>query len=626
MNRPLRIAILLLLTVLLMFPAGAVAYGDTVLIGDVDGDGEITAQDANHITRYLAQFETLDAAQRTRADFDGDGAITAYDATLVLSAVVAPEEQPGIKWSFSAIVTSDLKGEAWGSVSEDKTGYCSALNLVTFVREQRERDPGALLIDAGGSLFGSVISDEYTTYTSKRVGPMTRIFQSLSYDAILLGTEAVTHQSQMIRNDMDSLTANGTQVLGANLSKVYPLDTDPEVAPWNDILSGCVIEVEQPDERVLRVGLIGVVEPDLADPQDEVYLSDPVKAFETARSAMKGKCDVCLLLYYGNAENDESQSDVYSLRKLLRRITDVDMALVSHGAGSGVRTALDGRGREVPVISLADGVEFATKLSVACRDSGTLVYKTETVDLRAYPPDETLQAQIMPYVNAMSELMDARIGTVTKRIEPFEPDTLGSTDGMELLHEMQIWCAQQWIDSSDMDLPPTVLSIAYPYLGTTGWNAGAVRYRDVCALRAETPRYTLMLVRGAELKAWLSAYAERITSEKIVYSLYGLSYLLNTINPETPLGFLEYSSGMSVEEDAVFTLILADDPNEDLILLPYLDESWMTFEDRVITEFSMPSPQLTETSEIYRTVDPLVAYLESVETFKLKHEYSWIVI
>ena len=67
MNKLIRITVLLLLTVLLTLSAGPVAFGDTVLIGDVDGDGELTGQDSNMITRYLARFQTLDAAQKSRA-------------------------------------------------------------------------------------------------------------------------------------------------------------------------------------------------------------------------------------------------------------------------------------------------------------------------------------------------------------------------------------------------------------------------------------------------------------------------------------------------------------------------------------------------------------------------------
>ena len=626
MKKKFKTVLLLLLSVLLILPAGSVSFGDAVLIGDVDGDGEITPQDANHITRYLAHFETLDAAQLSRADFDGDGQITAYDATLILSSIVATEDRSKILWNCSMIITSDLKGEAWGSMSEGQTGYASALNLVSFVNEEREKDPNVLLIDAGGSLLGSAITDEYKTYTKKHIGPMTLIFQNLKYNGVMLGPEVIQNQAQMIRNEMDALTMKGIPVFGTNITKVYPLINDPEYAPWNDIVQCLILEVPQENGKPVRVGMIGIIEPDLADIRDEVQIDDPLPCFEKVRAKLREKCDLTLLFYYGSVESDESKPEIYSLRKYLRQISDIDLVLVSHGVGDNIRTGQDGRGKEVPIIALPDGAQNAFKLSVAKRENGAIAFLTEKVDLHAYAPDEQTKRQIKPYVTGMSEMMDARVGVLKEQIEPFAPDTLGMTDGMELLHEMQLWGARKWIETSGLDLPQNLVSIAYPYLSTTGWNAGTVRYRDICAHSASVPRYTLMLVTGAELRAWLASYAHRIMSDEHVYSLYGLSYLLNTLNNETPLGYLEFSSGISVEDDAVFTLILADDPNAESILRPYLDESWMSFEDRVVADFSMPQPTKTETSDVYRYADPFVAFFESFDEIVLKHESGWYII
>ncbi len=626
MKKTFRIATLLFLTVLLTLPAGPVAFGDTVRIGDVDGDGAITPQDANLITRYLAHFRNLDAAQRSRADFNGDGEITADDATLILSAVVAMEEREQTLWNISMIVSADLKGEAWGSNSEKEVGSSSALNLATYVKQEREKDPNLLLIDAGGSLFGSAIADEYSNYTNKHYGPMTRIFMNLGYNAVLLGTEAVTHQSQMIRNDMDYLKDQGISVLGANLSKVYPLITEPDTTPWNDILPYCILEVPRSEGRSLHVGVIGIVEPDLAEPYDEVYISDPLTCYETFKSKLKGSCDLTVLLYCGSVESDESQEKSYSLRSFLRQISDVDLVLVSYGAGESIRYAADGKGNNVPVISLPEGSNAVMKLSIAKRENDTIAFLSEKVNLRDYAPDADLSKQIHPYVNAVSQMMDARVGALSERIAPFATDALGVTDGMELLHEMQIWGATEWIQASGRDLPQTIISIAYPYIGTNGWNAGSVRYRDICAHTLNPPRYTLMMVRGSELRAWLNDYAHRIRTDKYVYSLHGLSYLLNTLNEDSPLGYLEHSSGLAVEEDETFTLILADDPTSESILLPYLDEDWMSYEDRVIDDFEMPQPIYTETSDVYRNANILVAFFESVGTLTLKHETGWIII
>ena len=197
---------------------------------------------------------------------------------------------------------------------------------------------------------------------------------------------------------------------------------------------------------------------------------------------------------------------------------------------------------------------------------------------------------------------------------------------MELLHEMQTWAAKTYVSENQLDMPPHVLSIAYPYFGTKGLSAGLLRYRDLCMLRATVPQYTLLMVRGEELREWLRAYAARIAEEKTVYSLYGLSYLINTRNTDDPLGFLEYSTDVEVEDDDVFTVILAEDPDVPSGLTSFLDETWMPYEDRVVDGFAMPDTRMTDTSDLYAAVTPLVAFLEKYETFSLRHAYSWLVI
>ena len=53
-------------------------------IGDIDGDGRITAYDARLVLRASAKLEKLTKDQALRADVDGDGKITAADARKIL--------------------------------------------------------------------------------------------------------------------------------------------------------------------------------------------------------------------------------------------------------------------------------------------------------------------------------------------------------------------------------------------------------------------------------------------------------------------------------------------------------------------------------------------------------------
>jgi hypothetical protein len=57
---------------------------EKTIIGDVDGDGEVTVQDATVIQRALANMKTPENANLNAGDVDNDGEITSNDVTLIL--------------------------------------------------------------------------------------------------------------------------------------------------------------------------------------------------------------------------------------------------------------------------------------------------------------------------------------------------------------------------------------------------------------------------------------------------------------------------------------------------------------------------------------------------------------
>ena len=58
------------------------------IMGDVDGDGEVTIADATMIMKYIVSVETLNASQERVADVDGDGIVTIKDATNIQKYIV----------------------------------------------------------------------------------------------------------------------------------------------------------------------------------------------------------------------------------------------------------------------------------------------------------------------------------------------------------------------------------------------------------------------------------------------------------------------------------------------------------------------------------------------------------
>ena len=87
MNTIKRITVHLILVAIIIssiIPVGAVRITTVIpfLLGDVDGDGNVTILDATCIQRHLASIPVF-AYNEPAADTDDDGTVTVLDATLI---------------------------------------------------------------------------------------------------------------------------------------------------------------------------------------------------------------------------------------------------------------------------------------------------------------------------------------------------------------------------------------------------------------------------------------------------------------------------------------------------------------------------------------------------------------
>ena len=63
-----------------------------IIIGDVNGDGQVTAMDARWTLQYVAMIRDLNEEQRVLADANGDGKISSIDARWILQIAAGSRE------------------------------------------------------------------------------------------------------------------------------------------------------------------------------------------------------------------------------------------------------------------------------------------------------------------------------------------------------------------------------------------------------------------------------------------------------------------------------------------------------------------------------------------------------
>ncbi|MBR4905252.1 MAG: hypothetical protein IKZ44_00170, partial [Clostridia bacterium] len=434
MRKSLRNAILILLSILLICSAGFESYADEVIFGDVDGNGELTAQDASCISRHLNRFRMMDAAAISRADFDGDGEITERDAALILSSSMAAEFAVPVTKSFSMLLTSEIKGNAWDPKANANEASVTAINTATCIRDLREADPNLLLFDVGGSIFGSSIADDYADRLDRSRGPITSLFVQLKYNAILLGEEAFSYASRDVRREVNALQSKHIPVIGANLLNNEPTVFDSQDTLWNGLVPYVIIEVPQTDENAapMRVAVIGMTDPFLADPypEDEISAQDLIMTYARLRKELRNSADYTMLLYHGSTETDAQDDSVYSLRDLLKKTDFIDLVVASHGSVGSVRSEKNANGTEVPIVTLAGGAETVTKISVSLRENGHPAILVDEIDASETEPDDAFKNTVRPYVSPMSAILDAAITYLGQNLEPFNAKAWRMTDAI----------------------------------------------------------------------------------------------------------------------------------------------------------------------------------------------------
>lgn len=617
----------ILIALLVLWGASSSSFAAATL-GDVDGDGSVTTVDATLLLRHIVGTVHLDVISATRADLDGDGQVTSSDASLLMRSIVGYSVNRTPNFEFRMIVTSDLKGAVSGG-----SGHNSAdiSNIASYVEQQRRADRGLLLLDAGGSLYGSIASDYYLEYTDKTTHPMAKAFEYLRYDAIALGEEAFLYDVQQLRDNANHLTKHGTAVLGTNIVKRFPTVFESEYACWSVCQPYSVHDVVCKNGATVRIGMLSLT----TEPSKEKTINDEAYtvSFESATNLYldvlkaEQECDLIVALLQSPIEDDAAVGTYGSqtARHLVEQTEGIDLVFCGQSIGTGARTIRNRAGKEIPVISLADDATGLLDLSVSADlVNGTLCLFAEYPDMTLQEQDSELQKKLRTYATGASAVLDSRICSVSEEIAAVAINDTEDSDLMQLIHRSQIWAAEQWISQNAVDVSSAVLSIAYPYIGNEGFSAGTLYYRDICSVSMEQPTHSLMLVKGSELSAWLEAYAKQVHTGEVTYSLYGLHYLLNSYNDAVPLAYLEYEFGLSVSEDDVFTVIVAEQGTAGDLLRPYLDEEWMPLKDRIISDFTMPSPILNGYEE-FAAADLLIAYLEQQETLILVNERTWYI-
>lgn len=116
---------------------GVAAYEETIIYGDIDGDGKVTTVDARLALRAASGIESItDGEAFNKADVNGDSSITIFDARQILrSAIIGVSLQPsgafsGVECEGGISITEEnavaLFNQALNRIKTEESGYAAS--------------------------------------------------------------------------------------------------------------------------------------------------------------------------------------------------------------------------------------------------------------------------------------------------------------------------------------------------------------------------------------------------------------------------------------------------------------------------------------------------------------------
>lgn len=162
---------------------------------------------------------------------------------LPVTAMSAAEETVDL----TILATSDTHANLYGYSYEDskETTNDGLARVATYVNEVRNKNPNVILIDNGDTYQGNILADAIYNKKSDVVHPVSKAFNSLEYDAVILGNHEFNFGESFVERIIKELNM---PVLGAN----FQLKGNSITEPYTIV-----------ERNGVKVGIIGLTNPNV---------------------------------------------------------------------------------------------------------------------------------------------------------------------------------------------------------------------------------------------------------------------------------------------------------------------------------------------------------------------------
>ena len=479
-------------------------------------------------------------------------------------------EDDGVQtFRLTILGTTDLHGHAldWDYFDAAPTtepgrsniGLARAATLINAVRAERGAST-CVTLDAGDTIQGTPLVHDH----AGGVHPMAAAMNAVGFDAATLGNHEFNFGLPALRTFQSQLAH---PLLGAN-AETWD-DATPAFDPW------VVLEVPVPGHEPVRVGVLGLVTPGVAEwdrPRVEGRVRFVGLVEQAARYVpeLRAQADVVVVVAHsGTATGSTYPDDAAPLENastlVAEQVPGIDVMLVGHAheeiVGRVVVNEASGRGVLVTE-PLFWGMRVAVIDVVLGAEGGRWVVRDASATMLAatgVEEDEGVLAAVRPAHDAVVAGLDRVIARTTGELTTSGGRT-GATAVTGLITAAQASALASALMGTPFESLP-VLSATPPVAREVTLPAGEVTARQVASLCPDGQTLIGVAVTGAQLAAYLEAaarFADGGGDPRLFDVVAPLTYGIDLRRPEGDrVRDLSYG-GVPVTEDQQFVLAISN--------------------------------------------------------------------
>ena len=254
---------------------------------------------------------------------------------LLSLCVIASAENASSEDEITILFTNDLHSHLLPSANENGEGeYGGYARLMTLIRQQKELDPNAILVDGGDFSMGSLFQTAYATSAIE-----LRMMGVMGYDATTFGNHEYDYLQSGLASMLNVASSCGDPVPSIVCANYWPAAEGEEgydPAIWNALTGYGVKDYEIIERGGVYYVVFGIFGSDADDcaPNSGMIFEDPIEvARKTVDLAVKdckenyGADPIVICLSHSGTEDGKPEGEDYDLAKA---VDGIDVIISGH--------------------------------------------------------------------------------------------------------------------------------------------------------------------------------------------------------------------------------------------------------------------------------------------------------